>query len=162
MKIKASVDYGIRTVLYLALSDGVRSSREISEEMGVPRDYLIQLALHLRKAGIVKARPGKNGGYELARKPSQISIGEIIGLFDDVEHQRSQMKKRKKTKDASLSVYEAHKFVLESLDDYLDSITIQTFIDMVQGTGNPSLLIADALEDQAAKLRAQAKKKDKA
>jgi hypothetical protein len=52
MKMKASVDYGIRAMLYLAAKGTTCSSREISEEMQVPRDYLIQLALRLRNAGL--------------------------------------------------------------------------------------------------------------
>ena len=72
MKLKASVDYGVRAVMYLAVKGETCSSREISEEMSVPRDYLIQLALRLRNAGIIKARPGKNGGYILAKAPADI------------------------------------------------------------------------------------------
>ena len=45
MKLKASVDYGVRAVMYLAIKNDTCSSREISEEMSVPRDYLIQLAV---------------------------------------------------------------------------------------------------------------------
>ena len=75
MKLKASVDYGVRAILYLAIKGDTCSSREISEEMAVPRDYLIQLALRLRNAGLIKARPGKNGGYVLARPASEIKIG---------------------------------------------------------------------------------------
>ena len=55
MKMKASVDYGVRAILYLATKETTCSSREISEEMAVPRDYLIQLALRLRNAGLIKA-----------------------------------------------------------------------------------------------------------
>ena len=77
MKLKASVDYGVRAVIYLAVKGETCSSREISEEMSVPRDYLIQLALRLRNAGIIKARPGKNGGYVLAKAPEEITIGSI-------------------------------------------------------------------------------------
>ena len=77
MKLKASVDYGVRAILYLAIKGDTCSSREISEEMAVPRDYLIQLALRLRNAGLIKARPGKNGGYVLARPASEIKIGDI-------------------------------------------------------------------------------------
>ena len=38
MKLKASVDYGVRAVMYLAAKGDVCSSREISAEMSVPRD----------------------------------------------------------------------------------------------------------------------------
>lgn len=44
MQLKASTDYGIRAILYLAAEKDVRSSKEIAREMSIPRDYLIQLA----------------------------------------------------------------------------------------------------------------------
>ena len=50
MQLKASTDYGIRTILYLAAEKDVRSSKEIAREMSIPRDYLIQLAQLLRNA----------------------------------------------------------------------------------------------------------------
>ena len=63
MHFKASVEYGMRAVLYLAEKGSICSSREVADEMSIPRDYLIQLAQLLRNAGIIHARPGKNGGY---------------------------------------------------------------------------------------------------
>ena len=52
MHFKASVEYGMRAVLYLAEKGSICSSREVADEMSIPRDYLIQLAQLLRNAGI--------------------------------------------------------------------------------------------------------------
>ena len=46
--------------------------------MSIPRDYLIQLAQLLRNAGLIEARPGKHGGYRLAKDPADISVLQII------------------------------------------------------------------------------------
>ena len=46
---KASVEYGMRAVLYLAEKGSICSSREVADEMSIPRDYLIQLAQLLRR-----------------------------------------------------------------------------------------------------------------
>ena len=54
MIFKASTDYGLRTLLYLADRDRVCSSKEISENAGIPRDYLIQLAQQERAAGLIE------------------------------------------------------------------------------------------------------------
>ena len=75
---KTSVEYGMRAVLYLAEKGSTCSSREVAEEMSIPRDYLIQLAQLLRNAGIIHARPGKNGGYSLAKEASEISILDVL------------------------------------------------------------------------------------
>ena len=63
MQFKASTDYGLRAVLYLAAQGHTCSSKDIAQDLSIPRDYLIQLAQLLRNAGIIEARPGKHGGY---------------------------------------------------------------------------------------------------
>lgn len=83
MQLKASTDYGIRAILFLAAENTVRSSKEIAREMSIPRDYLIQLAQLLRNSGLIEAKPGKHGGYALAKDPSEISLLEIITAMED-------------------------------------------------------------------------------
>lgn len=155
MKLKASVDYGVRAIMYLAVKGDTCSSREISEEMSVPRDYLIQLALKLRNAGLIKARPGKNGGYVLARKPEDISIGEILNAFDnDLKHVRQPMKKGSKASESALTVREMHGMVLESLEHYLASIKVSDLMKGMEEDGSIDELIASALEKEIERLRA--------
>ena len=42
MQLKASTDYGLRAVLYLAAQEQTCSSKDIAQDMSIPRDYLIQ------------------------------------------------------------------------------------------------------------------------
>ena len=77
MKLKASIDYGVRTMMYLASKDAIVSSREIAERMNIPRDYLIQLGLKLRNAGLIIARPGKHGGYELGKSQTKLRLVQL-------------------------------------------------------------------------------------
>ena len=56
---KASVEYGMRAVLYLAEKGSICSSREVADEMSIPRDYLIQLAQLLRNARDRPCAPGQ-------------------------------------------------------------------------------------------------------
>ena len=153
MKLKASVDYGVRAVMYLAITNDTCSSREISEEMSVPRDYLIQLALRLRNAGIINARPGKNGGYVLAKDPADISIGSILNAFDsDLKHSRQEMKKGRRVSEQAAAVREVHGLVMNSLNTYLEAISIQDLIESMQGNETPEELIANALRAEADRL----------
>jgi Rrf2 family protein len=158
MKLKASVDYGVRAIMYLAVKGTTCSSREISEEMSVPRDYLIQLALRLRNAGLIKARPGKNGGYVLAKDPSAITVGEILDAFDnDLKHVRQPMKKGRKVSDSASVVRTMHGIVTDGLNMYLGAITVQDLLDALEDKESPDELIARALETEAERLRAKAK-----
>ena len=158
MKLKASVDYGVRAIMYLAVKGTTCSSREISEEMSVPRDYLIQLALRLRNAGLIKARPGKNGGYVLAKDPADITIGQILDAFDnDLKHVRQPMKKGRKVSDSAATVRAMHGVVTDSLDQYLGAISVQDLLNTMEDGQPADLLIANALEGEAKRLREQAK-----
>lgn len=154
MIMKASVNYGLRAVIYLALQEGVCSSREISEQMDIPRDYLIQLALHLRRAGIIKTKPGKNGGYELAKAPADISIGEIIRLFENTEGRKGAAKKRGKVNEKMELVNRIQKFTTQSLNGYLDAITLQDLLSLAGDKADAMEIMASALEQEAQRMRA--------
>ena len=158
MKLKASVDYGVRAIMYLAVKGTTCSSREISEEMSVPRDYLIQLALRLRNAGLIKARPGKNGGYVLAKDPSEITIANILDAFDnDLKHVRQPMKKGRKVSDSAAAVRAMHGMLADSLDQYMNSITVQDLLKVLDDDEPVEAVMADAFETEAARLRAKVK-----
>ena len=64
MQLKASTDYGMRAILYLAAQGTTCSSKDIAEDMSIPRDYLIQLAQLLRDC----ARNGDNSRTFLAER----------------------------------------------------------------------------------------------
>ena len=154
MKLKASTDYGIRAVVYLAIKDRVCSSKEISEDMAIPRDYLIQLALRLRDAGIIITRPGKNGGYELAKKPEKITLAHLINAFDVPEREtRHPLVKRKTNREAVTSMRFAHKVILESFNSYCSSITIKDLIDGCTTENGSHIIVAEALEKEGARLK---------
>ena len=127
MKLKASIDYGVRTMMYLASKDAIVSSREIAERMNIPRDYLIQLGLKLRNAGLIIARPGKHGGYELGKQPSEISVGAIVRAFEEPGKAR-----RYTLADADIEA----ELISSSLDVFLGKISLQDLIEASAHKGN--------------------------
>jgi Rrf2 family transcriptional regulator, cysteine metabolism repressor len=95
MKITSKGEYGIRALFDLAqhYEKSPRRSREIAKEQSVPEDYLNQLLIKLRMAGLINSLRGPQGGHVLARSPRQITLyeivheleGEISPLAHDVE-----------------------------------------------------------------------------
>ena len=55
---------------------------DIADEAGVPRKFLEQILLELRKRGILRSQRGRNGGYQLAKSPKDISFADIIRVTD--------------------------------------------------------------------------------
>ena len=61
---------------------GPASLAEIATEEDLPRAYLEQLVISLRDAGLVISTRGAHGGYELAREPQDIRMGEILRALE--------------------------------------------------------------------------------
>jgi Rrf2 family protein len=61
---------------------GPASLAEIAAEEDLPRAYLEQLVIGLRDAGLVRSTRGAHGGYELARAPETIRMGEILRALE--------------------------------------------------------------------------------
>lgn len=53
-------------------------SREIAGRQSIPGPYLDQILASLKSAGIVRSVRGAGGGYNLARTPERISVGDIV------------------------------------------------------------------------------------
>lgn len=132
MHFKASVEYGMRAVLYLAEKGSICSSREVADEMSIPRDYLIQLAQLLRNAGIIHARPGKNGGYILAKDASRISMLDVFNALQN-DRPRSERKEAEGASDLLQDITAACSAVEREMEEYMSSITLQKMIDRIHG-----------------------------
>lgn len=132
MHFKASVEYGMRAVLYLAEKGSICSSREVADEMSIPRDYLIQLAQLLRNAGIIHARPGKNGGYSLAKDASNISMLDVFNALQN-DRPRSERKEAEDANDLLQDITAACSAVEREMEEYMSSITLQNMIERIHG-----------------------------
>ncbi|MCI0182849.1 MAG: Rrf2 family transcriptional regulator [Acidibacillus sp.] len=86
MKVSKRTEYGLRAIVTLA--EAVATSnhplplRQIAEMESIPEAFLDQIFALLRREGLVQSVRGANGGYLLARAPSDISMGQIIKLLE--------------------------------------------------------------------------------
>lgn len=76
--------YALRAVLVLAVAkaDEPVMIADIAEEARVPRKFLEQILLDLKRRGIVHSQRGKYGGYRLGRLPREITFAEVIRAID--------------------------------------------------------------------------------
>lgn len=84
MQIPRRVDYGLRAAIYLSTQDPDRSCSlaEIAKHQAVPRKFLEKIIQDLIRSGLVKSKRGPDGGYTLARSPSEISFQDIIEALE--------------------------------------------------------------------------------
>lgn len=154
MQFKASIDYGLRAMLYLAAQGATCSSKDIAQDMSIPRDYLIQLAQLLRNAGLIEARPGKHGGYRLAKDPSDISVFHVMRALDE-DAGKSTREKHGKQGGGALAegIRRSYDLVEESMDAYLDSLTIKALLDSATtDEAGRRRFLADRLEEESRRL----------
>lgn len=80
MKLTTRGHYSVKALLDLSLQpDGAPTSvKAIASRQDLPAPYLEKLLIAMRQAGLVKSIRGVQGGYQLARSPSQISLGQIL------------------------------------------------------------------------------------
>ena len=80
MKLTTRGHYSVKAMLDLSLQPdyGPASVSAIASRQDLPIPYLEKLLIELRRAGLVKSIRGVNGGYQLAKKPTQISLSDIL------------------------------------------------------------------------------------
>lgn len=84
MRLSTRGEYGLLALVDLAAFSGGRPLRakQIAERQGIPKQYLDQLMMDLKKAGFVESLRGRQGGYQLARPASTITLWDAIAAFD--------------------------------------------------------------------------------
>ena len=98
MKLSNKTEYAILALMELGqrYGKGYVLSREIARSRVIPGSFLERILLNLRNAGLVMSHRGANGGHCLAQDPKDISIREVIEIFEgslapaDCVNERSQ------------------------------------------------------------------------
>ena len=153
MQFKASTDYGMRAILYLAARNETCSSRDIAEDMSIPRDYLIQLAQLLRNAGIIEARPGKHGGYRLARPASEISVLDVVNALDEDAKQATRSRRETRTSGEMVEeIKRAYDLIEESMDAFMSSLTVESLLECVTTDQSSRTYLSERLTAEGKRL----------
>ena len=77
--------YGLKAMLELAAVDaGQRplQAGELADRQRLPKKFLEAILLDLTRHGLLQSKLGRGGGYVLARKPGDITVGEIIRVLE--------------------------------------------------------------------------------
>lgn len=84
MKVSTRGRYGLRAMIDLSTQQdsGAIPLREISKRQKISEQYLEQIFVTLRKAGLVKSVRGAHGGYLLNKKAEDITVGDIIRALE--------------------------------------------------------------------------------
>jgi Rrf2 family protein len=84
VRITTLAEYGVICALHLArrASQGPVTGRDLAARERLPVDYVEQILLRLRRAGLVQSTRGARGGYELARPANEVSVRDVIAASE--------------------------------------------------------------------------------
>jgi Rrf2 family transcriptional regulator, iron-sulfur cluster assembly transcription factor len=148
MRITTKGRYGLRAVINLAMA---RHNRPISigfiaNEEKVSSEFLEQIFFKLKKAGLIRSIRGPGGGFVLNRKPSEISVQNILEAVGETRGLTPCTLRRKTLCDRP-EPCPAHAIwtgLQKTMEDYLSSVTLK---DIMEKNGKHSFAALDAGQD---------------
>lgn len=85
MRFSRKTDYSL--VFLGVLKDAYKNKkmvtvREVSDEYDIPYSFLEKVASDLKNAGLIQSQKGRDGGYMLTKNPKDISLQDVMDIFE--------------------------------------------------------------------------------
>ncbi|MBP9855576.1 MAG: Rrf2 family transcriptional regulator [Candidatus Omnitrophica bacterium] len=82
--ISSKTKYGLHALIHLSkkYNQGTVLIADLAKEEKIPKKFLEAILLDLKNQGILDSKKGKGGGYQLARHPSEIKVGQVMRILD--------------------------------------------------------------------------------
>ena len=130
MRITTWAEYGLISALHLArrAGDGPITGRAIAAGESLPVDYVEQILLRLRRAGIVDSTRGARGGYVLARPATDITVRDVVSASElqtfDMHCTSSPLDEVRCADSTSCSIRPVWALLQSKIDEVLDGIRL--------------------------------------
>lgn len=134
MKLSTRGRYGLKAMFQLALyfGEGPIPLKQIADKQNLSESYLEQLFSVLRKEGLISSVRGAQGGYMLSNEPKHITVGQILRCLEgdmapsDCVMETDGFQCSREDECVTKLVWMKIK---DSVDEVIDSITLQDMID---------------------------------
>jgi Rrf2 family protein len=84
MQLSNTSQYAIRILAYMAdKKDSQLNATQLAEILYIPYKFLTKIMTDLVKVDLVESTRGREGGYKLKKKSSDIMVGDILDVFND-------------------------------------------------------------------------------
>lgn len=94
MTLSARQQYALKAILELSLHWPNRDPLIVSviaKKQGIPLKFLTQILLGLKSIGLVESIRGKQGGYLLTKRPSEISLADVFDMPTHTRHSSNDL-----------------------------------------------------------------------
>lgn len=140
VKVSTKGRYALRLMIDLAVNNTGEniSIKSISERQGISVKYLEQIISMLNRAGYVKSERGSNGGYRLAKRPEEYTIGMILRLTEGSLAPIACVEDSENTcsRYASCPTVSVWKKINDAVNDVVDNITLADLVQEYQSKAN--------------------------
>lgn len=77
--------YALKAMVRLARNykNGFLSTAIIAQEENIPKKFLEQILLELKRAKLVNSKQGIGGGYYLLKSPDEVSLADLYRIFEE-------------------------------------------------------------------------------
>ena len=130
MRVTTWAEYGLIVSLHLArrMGNGPVAARDMAEREKLPADYVEQILLRLRRAGLVESVRGAHGGYLLAHPPEEITVKDVLdasehGTFE-VNCECHRVADTRCSTDTACSIRPVWQLLQRRIDETLASIRL--------------------------------------
>jgi Rrf2 family protein len=132
MRVTTWTEYSLIISLHLAkrakASPSPVAARELADAERLPPDYVEQILLRLRRAGLVESVRGARGGYTLARQPAEISVRDVMQASEhqtfEVNCDTHQVDSERCAGDASCSIRPVWFALQHRIDGFLSGVSL--------------------------------------
>ena len=130
MKITREADYALRIIAMLADENRQIEAKAIAEKNDIPYRFTLKILRKIVQAGIIKSYRGVNGGYVLNKKPSEITLKDVIETIDGKIAINKYMENPESCKNNGICKVQ-HKLykVQKVLADEMSKITFQDVLE---------------------------------
>ncbi len=127
MRISTKGRYALRAMADLALhsTGGCIRTKDIAKRQNISEKYLEQIVTILSKSGLIRSTRGAQGGYRLARKPSDYTIGEILRVAEGDLNPVPEEEDEENTVIAQCEKDLVYKRLYDSINMVVDGITLE-------------------------------------
>ena len=83
--ISKKMKYALKALIHITNhqdTEGYVKAHDIAEQGQIPKKFLEQILLDLKKGRIINSRQGNTGGYYFTRKPSDVTLADVYRLID--------------------------------------------------------------------------------
>ena len=130
--IRRNTDYGLRAMLNLASRPPREavSAKVLAAQEEVSYQLICKLLQKLQRAGFIKSMMGPSGGYKMAKPPSEITLGDVVGVMQGpVTINRCVTGDDKCPRQPGCVISARLKEIQRALEECLETVTLEQLVN---------------------------------